>query len=97
MPLTDTPIQRAMSPTPGRSTLMTSAPWSASSAAAYGPVNAMDRSSTRTPFIGPFMLGAPSVGAPTVPGRTRRRLVPSVVGGCLAEADGRFPDVEDVA
>ena len=37
MPLTDTPTQRAMSPMPGRSTLITVAPWSASSAAAYGP------------------------------------------------------------
>ena len=34
MPLTDTPIQRAMSPMPGRSTFTTSAPWSASSAVA---------------------------------------------------------------
>ena len=53
MPLTATPTQRAMSPMPGRSTLITSAPWSASSAAAYGPVSAIDRSRTLMPAIGP--------------------------------------------
>ena len=34
MSFTDTPIQRAMSPMPGRSTFTTSAPWSASRAVA---------------------------------------------------------------
>src|SRR5687767_8861831 len=44
-----------MSPMPGRSTLITSAPWSASNVAAYGPVSAIDRSRTRTPCIGPVL------------------------------------------
>ena len=59
IPLTDTPIQRAMSPPPGRSTLMTPAPWSASNAAAYGPVKAIERSRTRIPSIGPFIWQLP--------------------------------------
>ena len=53
MSFTDTPIHRAMSPMPGRSTLTTSAPWSAISAVAYGPVNAIEKSSTRMPRNGP--------------------------------------------
>ena len=53
IPPTETPTQRPMSPMPGRSTLITSAPWSASSATAYGPVRAIDRSRTFTPASGP--------------------------------------------
>src|SRR3954447_6855572 len=53
MPLTDTPTQRPRSPMPGRSTFTTSAPWSAMSAAAYGPVNAIEKSRTRMPASGP--------------------------------------------
>src|SRR5215207_9672479 len=54
MPLTDTPTQRPRSPIPGRSTFTTSAPWSAMSAAAYGPVSAMEKSRTRMPRSGPL-------------------------------------------
>src|SRR6478752_2456073 len=53
MPLTATPTQRPRSPMPGRSTFTTSAPWSAMSAAAYGPVSAIEKSRTRTPRSGP--------------------------------------------
>src|SRR5436190_20654640 len=38
---------------PGRSTFTTSAPWSAISAAAYGPVSAIEKSRTRMPRSGP--------------------------------------------
>ena len=44
-----TPTQRAMSPNPGRSTLTTSAPWSASMPTAHGPDSAMLRSTIRIP------------------------------------------------
>ena len=64
MPLTDTPIHRAMSPMPGRSTFTTSAPWSASRVAAYGPVRAIDRSSTLTPARGPSLVARVVVSSP---------------------------------
>src|SRR4051812_31217761 len=54
IPLTDTPTQRPRSPIPGRSTFTTSAPWSAMSAAAYGPVSAIEKSRTRMPRSGPL-------------------------------------------
>src|SRR4051794_2591694 len=54
MPLTATPTQRPRSPMPGRSTFTTSAPWSAMSAAAYGPVSAIEKSRTRMPRSGPL-------------------------------------------
>ena len=53
MPSTWMPIQRPISPNPGRSTFTTSAPWSASSATAYGPVAAIERSRMRMPWSGP--------------------------------------------
>ena len=48
-----------MSPMPGDSTLMTSAPWSASIIAASGPEIITDMSTTFTPASGPaFVLTA---------------------------------------
>ena len=49
-----------MSPSPGDSTLMTSAPWSARIIVASGPEIITDRSSTRTPCSGPGMAGQPA-------------------------------------
>src|SRR6478752_5246662 len=43
---------------PGRSTFTTSAPWSAISAAAYGPVSAIEKSRTRMPRSGPLRCAA---------------------------------------
>ena len=49
--------RRIKSP-PNASTLMTSAPWSASMAPAIGPENIAEKSATRTPCSGP-VLGCP--------------------------------------
>src|ERR1019366_8477786 len=57
------------SPAPGRSTLITSAPMSPSSIAAYGPASTRARASTCTPTSGPLPRspqagpGPPRVGA----------------------------------
>src|SRR3954465_7783364 len=48
------PRRRGSSPAPGRSTLMTSAPRSASVCPAQGPAKMRASSSTRTPASGPF-------------------------------------------
>ena len=47
------PMRRVSSPVPGRSTLMTSAPMSASSMVHMGPAMICVRSSTLTPTSGP--------------------------------------------
>src|SRR5919204_5246388 len=46
------PHARVSSPSPGRSTLTTSAPRSASTIVAYGPASTRDRSTTRSPTSG---------------------------------------------
>ena len=51
------PMRRLRSP-PGGSTLMTSAPWSASSAVHIGPDSTADRSSTRMPCSGWLEVGS---------------------------------------
>ena len=56
MPFFWLPRCRIMSPTPGDSTFVTSAPWSASIIAASGPEIMTDRSTTLTPASGPVLL-----------------------------------------
>ena len=51
-PLNGGPQERVSSPAPGRSTLITSAPRSASSMVAYGPERIRVKSSTRIPASG---------------------------------------------
>ena len=46
---------RTWSPTPGGSTLITSAPWSPRMSAAHGPESIADRSTTRMPVRGPLI------------------------------------------
>ncbi len=55
-PSTNGPMLRMKSPTPGSSTLITSAPRSASRVAANGAATRVPRSRTRTPASGPLMM-----------------------------------------
>ena len=75
---------------PGRSTFTTSAPWSASRVAAYGPVRAIDRSSTLTPARGPSLVRVVVVSSPVdvmpVPPAS------SVVPGIMVAAVDRVHD-----
>src|ERR1700760_4922952 len=60
-PLTKGGMPRALSPAPGCSILTTSAPWSASIIAQYGPDRCEVRSSTRSPSSAPAMSSSPRV------------------------------------
>ena len=68
---------RIMSPIPGDSTLMTSAPWSASIIPASGPEIMVERSMTLMPVSGPVL--------------TEELLVPSTAMGVRAQGGVQVP------